>query len=81
MTTYLLRLTLDSDATFGRGDGLAGVVDAEVQHDDNGLPYLGGRALKGLLAEECANILFALENSGKAAHWHGAACGGCTSAR
>lgn len=73
MTTYRLAFTLDSDATFGRGDGLAGVVDAEVQHDDNGLPYLGGRALKGLLAEECANILFALENSGKAAHWHGAA--------
>lgn len=73
MTTYRLAFTLDSDATFGRGDGLAGVVDAEVQHDEDGLPYLGGRALKGMLAEECANILFALGTSGKADAWYPAA--------
>jgi hypothetical protein len=60
MTDYLLRITLKSDATFGRGDGVAGQVDVEVQHDDLGLPYLGGRALKGLLGAECADILFAL---------------------
>lgn len=70
MMTYLLKFTLESDATFGRGDGVAGVVDSEVQHDPYGLPYLGGRALKGLLGDECANILFALEQQGKAQHWH-----------
>lgn len=56
-----LGLTLLSDATFGRGDGVAGLVDAEVEHDEYGLPYLHGRTLKGLLAEEAANILFSLE--------------------
>jgi len=35
------------------------------------MPYLRGRTLKGLLAEECANILFALDE--RAAHWHTAA--------
>lgn len=60
METYWLCFTLLSDATFGRGEGLAGVVDQEVEHDEDGLPYLRGRALKGLLNEECANILFAL---------------------
>ncbi len=60
MTHYLLKMTLLSDATFGRGDGLAGVVDAEVQHDVAGFPYLGGRTVKGLLGAECADILFAL---------------------
>ena len=60
MRTYWLQIDLESDATFGRGDGVAGLVDAEVQHDDYGLPYLGGRALKGLLGAECADILFAL---------------------
>ncbi|WP_343424650.1 hypothetical protein [Candidatus Amarolinea dominans] len=44
--SYQLRLTLLSDATFGRGDGVAGLVDAEVQHDEVGLPYLGGRTSK-----------------------------------
>ena len=56
-----LYLTLISDATFGRGDGVAGLVNEEVEHDAaTGLPYLRGRALKGLLVEECANLLFAL---------------------
>ncbi|HOK59104.1 MAG TPA: hypothetical protein PL047_08870 [Methanothrix sp.] len=73
MTTFRLRFTLKSDATFGRGDGVAGVVDSEVQYDAYGLPYLGGRALKGLLGEECANILFALESQGQAKCWQEAA--------
>lgn len=70
METYKLQLTLLSDATFGRGDGVAGLVDVEVEHDVYGLPYLRGRTLKGLLAEECANILFGLQ---QAARWQQAA--------
>lgn len=61
MSEYTLHLTLKSDTTFGRGDGVTGLVDAEVEHDELGLPFLRGRALKGLLVEECANILYALE--------------------
>lgn len=61
--SFWLKFTLESDATFGRGDGVAGVVDAEVQHDPFGLPYLGGKTLKGLLCAECAEILFALKQS------------------
>lgn len=61
MDNYALQITLESDTTFGRGDGVAGLIDAEVEHDELGLPFLRGRALKGLLAEECANVLFALE--------------------
>lgn len=62
---YRLRIHLLSDATFGRGDGVAGVVDAEVQHDAYGLPYLGGRSLKGLLGAECSDILYALSVAGQ----------------
>lgn len=60
METYLLRITLKSDATFGRGDGVPGLVDTEVEHDQDGLPYLRGKTLKGLLVEECVNILYSL---------------------
>ncbi len=57
-----LHFTLLSDATFGRGDGVTGLVDQEVEYDPNtGLPFLRGRTLKGLLVEECANILYALD--------------------
>lgn len=59
-----LQLTLSSDATFGRGEGVAGLIDTEVEHDEYGLPFLRGRTLKGLLVEECANLLFALEGQG-----------------
>ncbi|MCS7001243.1 MAG: RAMP superfamily protein [Dehalococcoidia bacterium] len=54
-----LRITLLSDTTFGRGDGVAGLVDQEVEHDPaTGLPIIKGKTIKGLLVEECANILF-----------------------
>lgn len=67
MQTYWLCFRLCSDATFGRGEGLAGVVDQEIEHDVDGLPYLRGRALKGLLNEECANIRVALSHGSPAA--------------
>jgi CRISPR/Cas system CMR subunit Cmr4 (Cas7 group RAMP superfamily) len=58
-----LQVKLISDATFGRGDGVAGLIDVEVEYDaETGLPFLRGRVLKGLLAEECANIMFAVKN-------------------
>lgn len=59
MTRLQLRLDLESDATFGRGEGLAGLVDEEVEYDvATGLPFVRGRVLKGLLVEECANLCF-----------------------
>ena len=63
--TLWLKFTLLSDAAFGRGDGVAGLVDAEILHDSFGLPYLGGKTLKGLLAAECAEILYALKQTGR----------------
>ncbi|CAN5550472.1 hypothetical protein BH10CHL1_BH10CHL1_32940 [soil metagenome] len=57
----IIRFCLESDATFGRGDGVIGLIDREVEHDADGLPFLRGRTLKGLLNEECANLLYALE--------------------
>lgn len=77
ISTLWLKFTLLSDATFGRGDGVAGVVDEEVQHDEHGLPFLNGRTLKGLLAAECAEILFALERiqPNQMARWNAAAQG------
>jgi len=65
MEEYRIVFTLKSDATFGRGEGIAGLIDREVEHDRYGLPYLRGRTLKGLISEEADNILFALERMGR----------------
>ncbi len=59
-----LRLHLESDATFGRGECFAGLVDEEIEYDAaTWLPFVRGRVLKGLLVEECANLLFALQTT------------------
>jgi hypothetical protein len=60
MEIYYLKMLLLSDTTFGRGDGVAGLIDQEVEHDASGFPYLRGRTLKGLLSEECDNIIAVL---------------------
>jgi hypothetical protein len=74
MKTYKLKITLLSDTTPGRGDGVAGSVDVEVEHDDHGMPFLRGRSLKGLLVEEWANLRFALGQAGVAlTRWEKAA--------
>lgn len=56
-----LHLTLHSATTFGRGDGVVGYIDREVEHDLHGFPFLRGRTLKGLLREAAAEAVFALE--------------------
>lgn len=61
MTPTKIRIKLKSAATFARGDGVAGLVDREIEHDDNGFPFMRGKTLKGLLAESAENILFALK--------------------
>ena len=72
MTHYILKFTLLSDASFGSGNGVAGLVDSEVQHDEFGLPYVMGRTLRGMLNAECADILPALPQA-KPNSWHTAA--------
>lgn len=68
MQEYLLKFILKSDACFSRGDGTAGEVDIEVQQDPYGLPFLNGRALKGLLHEEAAELVEALAMAGSKTH-------------
>ena len=68
MSTYCLKIKLLSDTTFGRGDGVAGLIDQEVEHDLYGFPYLRGRTLKGLLREECDNLV-ALLPLGRPPSW------------
>lgn len=51
MIAGALKITLLSDAVFGRGEGLAGEVDTEVEHDAYGLPVLQGKLLRGALRD------------------------------
>lgn len=53
MNDYTLKLTLLSDAAFGRGDGVAGLVDAEVQHDHLVALFSEGRRLRHVSERTC----------------------------
>jgi hypothetical protein len=68
---YYLTVEIESDATFSRGEGVAGLLDAEIEHDAAGCPFIRGRTLKGLLVEEWANLHFQL--GARAASWDDAA--------
>ena len=72
MPIYRLKIKLLSDTTFGRGDGVAGLIDQEVEHDPSGFPYLRGRTLKGLLSEEGDNLIAMLTNHRPS--WERVAC-------
>lgn len=56
-----IELELLSDTTFSRGEGTAGVVDIEVEHDELGLPFLGGKALRGLLHDSWLSMRHCFE--------------------
>ncbi len=74
MTTSpnLIRITIKSAATFGRGDGVAGLVDREIEHDTSGFPFLRGKTLKGLLKESAENVVYALETLQHKSGWEDA---------
>ncbi len=51
-----LIMKLLSDALPGSGEGLAGIIDADVNYDDCGLPYIPAKRLKGILREAAFDL-------------------------
>lgn len=66
---YRLVFQLKSDAIFGSAERGDADIDIDIQHDRWGCPYFPGRTLKGVLREECAQILDNLEQCGKLGGW------------
>jgi hypothetical protein len=58
-----LHVKLLSDATFSRGEGTAGVVDTEIEHDEHGIPFVGGKTVKGLLRDSWLSMRHCLPSS------------------
>ena len=71
---YWLEIELLSDACFSGGVGFAGEVDVDIEQEEHlGLPCIRGRALKGIVVEECAVILDSLRKCGVNEQWSQAA--------
>ena len=56
MEKYRIKVRLLSDAIFGSGNAVPGVVDADVLHDENGFPDMKGKTLKGKIKEEFVHL-------------------------
>jgi CRISPR/Cas system CSM-associated protein Csm3 (group 7 of RAMP superfamily) len=69
MIEYKMQIRLLSDTTFGSGDGVAGIIDREVEKDSDGMPYLRGRTLKGLLCEEADNLIATISENSIQRQW------------
>ncbi len=46
-----LEIKLLSDTAFSAGHGTPGIVDTELLHDQYGLPFIGGKTIRGLLRD------------------------------
>ena len=64
-----IKITLKSATTFGRGDGVPGLIDREIEHDEHGFPFLRGKTLKGLLAESAENVVYAAAGEDSKSEW------------
>lgn len=69
-TTRPARIAIEllSGTTFGRGEGTAGAVDTEVEHERSGLPMLGGKSLRGLLRDSWFSMQEHFPNLWEASH-------------
>lgn len=74
-----LRITTITDWHVGTGTGVPGDVDALVRRDVDGLPYLPGSSLTGVVRDACLTVARALDDgaeNGLWQHWHAALFGG-----
>lgn len=55
MSTYHVTITLKSPLSLGSGQGNVN-VDADVIHDEYGMPYFPGKRLRGLLYESAVEV-------------------------
>ncbi|RMG32680.1 MAG: hypothetical protein D6732_13100, partial [Methanobacteriota archaeon] len=49
---YIIQCTLLSDTLPASGEGISGSVDMDIHYDDDGIPYIPGKRLKGILREQ-----------------------------
>lgn len=51
MEEYLIKINFITDAVFGSGYSVPGLIDIDVMYDEYGFPYINGKTFKGKLGE------------------------------
>ena len=59
MNVIPFSLTTRSETLFGGGNEIPGYIDQDFESDEFGFPIVGGKRIKGLLVEACADVMAA----------------------
>jgi len=51
-----MNMILKSDTLPGSGEGLAGIIDTDINYDEWGIPYIPGKRIKGILRESALEL-------------------------
>src|SRR3990170_6938802 len=63
MTELTLMIELKSDALIGTGEGWGATIDSDIVFDDEGLPYIPAKRIKGCLRESALEVAEMFEQS------------------
>ena len=52
MKTYQVKIKTETDTMLGSGQSLPGAIDSDIRYDENGIPYMNAKTMKGYLGEQ-----------------------------
>lgn len=64
MRTFTIKITLESDALIGSGEGFGAIIDTDIVFDKVGIPYIPARRTKGCLRDSARETCAMLESAG-----------------
>ncbi len=64
MRTFTIKITLESDALIGSGEGFGAIIDTDIVFDKVGIPYIPARRTKGCLRDSAREVCAMLERAG-----------------
>ena len=57
MDEYIIRVSTCTDLMPGSGESVPGVIDQEARFDENGLPYMNAKTIKGHIREQMEHLV------------------------
>jgi CRISPR-associated protein Csx10 len=56
----VIKIKLKSDLCMGSGYSYAGIIDSDICYDENGIPYIPAKRLKGCFRDTAENVLYSI---------------------
>ncbi len=63
MRTFTIKITLESDALIGSGEGFGAIIDTDIVFDKVGIPYIPAKRVKGCLRDSAREVCAMFESA------------------